>query len=94
MLQTKLETAQQKWKHSQDEVLALRGRLTNSKKLHEQLQVRYSELDRAMSEAISKSPTVINRVTSRTKEELRLLMECKKKVSMRQQSGLCTQKIS
>lgn len=80
MLKTELESLQQKLKHSQDDVLATRGRLTTSKKLNEQLRLKFSELDKALNEATSKSPTVI-KVASRSKEELRLLTECKKKVS-------------
>ena len=81
MLQNKLETVQQKLKHSQEEVLALKGRLTNSRKSHDQLQVKCSELDRALNEATTtKSPTVV-KVASRSKEEIRLLTECKRKVS-------------
>ena len=87
LLQNKLETLQQKLKYSQDEVLALKGRLTSTKRSHDQLQVRYCELDKALNEAtLSKSPTVI-KVTSRSKEEMRLLTECKRKVSPREGGG-------
>ena len=74
-----MESSQQKLKQSQDEVLALKGRLTNSKKVNEQLQAKYAELDKALNQVtLSKSPTVV-KVTSRSKEEIRLLTECKRK---------------
>ena len=73
--QTKFEGLQQKHKHSQDEVLALRGWPTTSQKSQEKLQVKYSLLEKSAS-----SPTVL-KVSTRSKEEQKLAAECRRKVN-------------
>jgi len=72
-VKTKFEGLQQKHKHSQDEVLALRGRLTTSQKSQEKLQVKCSALEKSAS-----SPTVL-KVSTRSKEEQKLAAECRRK---------------
>lgn len=72
--QTRLEGLKQKYKHSQDEILALRGRLTISQKSQEKLQARCSVLERPAS-----SPIVL-KVSTRSREEQKLAAECRRKV--------------
>ena len=62
-------------KHSQDEVLALRGRLTTAQKSQEKLRVKCSGLEKSAS-----SPTVV-KVSTRSREEQKLAAECRRKVN-------------
>ena len=59
----------------QEEVLALRGRLTSARKSQERLLVRCSALEKSAS-----SPTVVKVTATRSKQELRLAAECTRKV--------------
>ena len=71
-LEAQLQECQQRCSQQSNEVLALKGRLTNSKKAYEKLQAQCSQLE-------AQSPKVIKVYTRRNEEE-RLLNECKKKV--------------
>ena len=77
-----LTSAQKNFHHSQDEVLALRGRLTSTRKACEQLQMKCTSLEHTVETLARRSPTVV-RVPSRSREEVRLTEECKRKVGMR-----------
>eukprot|EP00731_Ephydatia_muelleri_P015515 Em0008g1235a len=70
-LEAQLQECQQRCSQQSNEVLALKGRLTNSKKAYEKLQAQCSQLE-------AQSPKVIKVYTRRNEEE-RLLNECKKK---------------
>ncbi len=81
-LMSSLTSAQKNCHHSQDEVLALRGRLTSTRKACEQLQMKCTSLEHTVETLARRSPTVV-RVPSRSREEVRLTEECKRKVGMR-----------
>ena len=51
-----------------------------SKKTQEQLQGKNSALEKALESASSQSPTVV-KVSTRSREELRLAADCRRKVS-------------
>ncbi|XP_064383941.1 myosin-11-like isoform X2 [Halichondria panicea] len=77
-LMSSLTSAQKNFHHSQDEVLALRGRLTSTRKACEQLQMKCTSLEHTVETLARRSPTVV-RVPSRSREEVRLTEECKRK---------------
>ena len=79
-LRTQVDGWQLRARQRQDEVLALKGRLTSLQKAHEKLQGRCMELEK--TDAINKSPKVVGTHThsARSKEEVRLSAECKRKV--------------
>ena len=70
-------------------VLAMRGRATNAKKHEERLKLKCTMLEKSLEVVSSKSPTVIRvqQSAERTREELRLMEECKKKVRGRRKGG-------
>ena len=75
-LEAQLLEWQQKWSQQGNEILALRGRLTNSRKACDKLQAQCSQLERD-----TQFPKVV-KVYARRKEEERLLEECKRKVGV------------
>ena len=83
-LKTRLETLQRRHRHSQDEVLTLRGRLTLSHKAQEQLQLKCSAMEKATPSSSSSSsppPPAAVRAVGRSKEESKLASECRRKVN-------------
>ena len=80
-LQSSLTTAQERYKHSQDDILALKGRLTSTRKSSDQFQMKCTTLEKMVESLNSRSPTVV-KVTTRSREELRLAEECKRKVGL------------
>ena len=78
-LQSTLTAAQQRYKQSQDEVLALKGRLASTRKSNEQLQMKCSSLEQVVDTLQSRSPTVV-KVPTKSREEVRLIEECRRKV--------------
>lgn len=72
-LETELQECQQKCSQQSNEILALKGRLTNSKRAFEKLQAQCTQLEREVQ-----SPKIVKVYTRRSEEE-RLLTECKKK---------------
>ena len=79
VLQASLTTAQERHKHSQDDILALKGRLTSAKKSKDQFQIKCTTLEKMVESLNSRSPAVV-KVATRSREELRLAEECKRKV--------------
>lgn len=79
-LENTLTTFQDRCKQSQDEILALRGRLTSTRRSHEHLEMKCSTLEDIVQKLNSRSPTVV-KVTTRSREEVRLSEECKRKAS-------------
>ena len=71
-LEAELHECQQRCSQQSNEILALKGRLTNSKRAYEKLQAHCTQLE-------AQSPKVVKVYTRRSEEE-RLLNECKKKV--------------
>ena len=85
-LHLQLRNSKQKQQRSRDEILALRGRLANSRKTHEQLQAHCSALERTVEGQTQKLSSVVRTGGGggRSKDEVRLAKECRKKVSSRE----------
>ena len=84
-LHLQLRNSKQKQQRLRDEILALRGRLANSRKTHEQLQAHCSALEKTVE---GKTQKLLSAARAgggggggRSKEEIRLAKECRKKVS-------------
>ncbi len=78
-LASSLTSTQDKYRYSHNEVLALKGRLTNVQKVQEQLQMKCTSLEHTVKTLTLQPPTV-TKVASRSREETRLTEECKRKV--------------
>ena len=76
-LRSQLENSKRREQKSRDEILALRGRLTRCRKVHEQLQVHCSVLEREVESRVKQASAV---QTKKRREETRLAKECRKKV--------------
>ena len=78
-LKSREKELEDRLKIGEDMILALRGRTTSARKMEEQLKTKVTTLERALEVANSRPAPA--RVPTRTKVELELIKECKKKVS-------------
>lgn len=69
-------------KIGEDMILAMKGRANSSRKVEEQLRCKCTSLERAL-ELANLRPTVCRVPIEKTRVELELIKECKKKVSSR-----------
>lgn len=75
-------------KISEDMILALRGRASSSKKMEERLRDKCSSLERALDTASVQARAAVRvPVQEKTRVELELLKECKKKVCVYVEQG-------
>jgi len=77
------DRVQQKLDSTENVLLAFKGRAANTKKFEEQLKNKCSALQAALEAATSRAPSVVkvSPGPKRTREELKLREECRKKVS-------------
>ncbi len=68
-------------KNSEGVVMAMKGRANNARKYEKELKSKCSTLEKALEVTSARSPIVVKVHSSeKTREELRLMEECRKKV--------------
>lgn len=83
-LETRVSELQEKLRSAEGTIYAMKGRAANSKRHKENLKLKCSSLEKALEVVNSRSPTVVKvQSTERTREELRLMELCRKKVKGR-----------
>ena len=85
------ERLQNKLESSENMLLALKGRAANTKKYEEQLKSKCSALQAALEAATTRGPSIVkvSPGPKRTREELKLREECRKKVYFRKLENVC-----
>ncbi len=76
------ERLQQKLESAENTILVLRGRASNAKKHEDQLKAKCAALQVALETTAARAPSVVkvSPGPKRTREELKLREECRKKV--------------